>query len=138
MKLSLLATAAILIAGVSAHMEQLESGLIDYYWLKGSDGSTGQWLSFNSTRWQSLLKPDNNGVVIHITSPEQFKSILPTPENGLFSVPKNSQISDLAVYYDHDAKDDKQDEKQDDKQDAKPVERPSLSCIIRLCRNSQQ
>ncbi|CAO3695031.1 hypothetical protein CU097_001662 [Rhizopus azygosporus] len=73
MKFSLLAAAAVLIAGASAHMEQLESGLIDYYWLKGSDGST-----------------DNNGVVIHITSPEQFKSIHPIPENGLFSVPKNS------------------------------------------------
>ncbi|KAG1177280.1 hypothetical protein G6F70_002763 [Rhizopus microsporus] len=68
MKFSLLAAAAVLIAGASAHMEQLESGLIDYYWLKGSDGST----------------------VIHITSPEQFKSIHPIPENGLFSVPKNS------------------------------------------------
>lgn len=134
MKFSLLAAAAVLIAGASAHMEQLESGLIDYYWLKGSDGSTGQWPSFNSARWQSLSKPDNNGVVIHITSPEQFKSIHPAPENGLFSVPKNSRIGDLAVYYDHDAKDDKQD----DKQDGKPVERPTLTCIIKLCRNSQQ
>ncbi|KAL4210754.1 hypothetical protein AB4K20DRAFT_1947934 [Rhizopus microsporus] len=50
MKFSLLAAAAVLIAGASAHMEQLESGLIDYYWLKGSDGSTGQWPSFNSAR----------------------------------------------------------------------------------------
>ncbi|KAI8337877.1 hypothetical protein BC941DRAFT_423900 [Chlamydoabsidia padenii] len=128
MKFSLLAIASVLIAGASAHMEQLESGLIDYYWLKGSDGSTGQWLSFNSTSWQSLSKPDNNGVVVHITSPKQFNSIHPTPENGLFSVPKDSQIGDLAVFYDHDAKNDKQADK--------PIERPSLSCIIKLCRNS--
>ncbi|KAG0164167.1 hypothetical protein DFQ28_003622 [Apophysomyces sp. BC1034] len=132
MKFSLLATAAALIVGASAHMEQLESGLIDYYWLKGSDGSAGQWLSFNSTSWQSLSKPDSNGPVVYITSPEQFKSIQPTPENGLFSVPKNTRISDLAVYYDHEAKDDKKD----DKKPGNPVEFPTFTCILKLCRNS--
>ncbi|KAG1447744.1 hypothetical protein G6F56_009162 [Rhizopus delemar] len=128
MKISLLATAAVLMAGASAHIEQLKSSLISYYWFKRSDGSTGQWLSFNSTRWQSLLKPDDNEVVIHIISPKQFKSIHPIPENGLSSVPKNSRISDLAVYYDYDTK--------DNKQYYKPVDRPSLSCIIKPCHNN--
>ncbi|KAF8930915.1 hypothetical protein BGZ47_000328 [Haplosporangium gracile] len=86
-----------LVSTVFGHMEQLESGLIDYFWLKGSDGST------------------------------EFNSYNPLPENGLFSVPKGASIGELAVFYDHDAKDDHLD----------PVQaRFEFSCVIKFCRNS--
>ncbi|KAF9556632.1 hypothetical protein EC968_008107 [Mortierella alpina] len=120
--------AAAWMSSVFAHMEQLESGKIDYFWLKGSDGSSGQWLAFNSTKWHSLTDNTNKGDVVHITSVEQFNSFNPLPENGLFSVPKGSSIGDLAVYYDHEAKDDYL---------KKPIHAEfEFTCIIKLCKNS--
>ncbi|KAG0284335.1 hypothetical protein BGZ98_005959, partial [Dissophora globulifera] len=87
---------AVLASSAYAHMEQLESGKIDYYWLRGSDGSAGQWLAFDAHNWHSLSNRTNKGEVIHITSLKEFNSFKPLPENGLFSVPKGSAISNLA------------------------------------------
>ncbi|KAI1288955.1 hypothetical protein EDD11_009520, partial [Mortierella claussenii] len=65
---------------------------------------------------------------------KEFNSYTPLPENGLFSVPKGTGVGLLAVYYDHEAKDDHKD---DHKAAHPPTkELPTLSCILKLCRNT--